>query len=293
MMKLLAGGFGLQVFLLASAHAACPTFPYSFANGSTADANQVNANFNNVVTCFAPLANPSFTGNVGIGTSTPAGSLMIQGNVGGWSSFNFGKQLLVTAPGGNNPSIGITDSSGNNPWAISNASGLVFAEMPAFSNNTSPPLQRVIIKAGGNVGIGTIAPSYTLQVNGTAAGSQAWIVASDRRLKMNIEPISNALDLVARLRPVRFQWRPSSERDVGGDLNLPQDTKQIGFIAQEVEQVIPEAVVPPKAGSKALYGLKVGDLVPILVEAIKEQQAEIGELRASLAALKLSRSASR
>lgn len=165
---------GMIVYLaLASAHAACPTFPYSFSNGSTADANQVNANFNNVITCFAPLANPSFTGNVGIGTSTPVGSLMIQGTVGGWSTFNFGKQLLITGPAGNNPSIGITDSSGNNPWAISNASGLVFSEMPAFSNSTSPPLQRVVIKAGGNVGIGTTTPSYTLQVNGTAAGSQA------------------------------------------------------------------------------------------------------------------------
>lgn len=293
MMKLLAGGLGLQVLLLASAHAACPAFPYSFSNGSTADANQVNANFNNVITCFAPLASPSFTGSVGIGTSTPAGNLMIQGTIGGWSGFNFGKELLVTANYGNNPSIGITDSSGSNPWAITNSGGLIFSQMPAFTDSTTPPAQRVVIKAGGNVGIGTTVPAYTLQVNGTAAGSQAWIVASDRRLKMNIEPLSDALDLVARLRPVRFQWRPPSAREVGSDLTLPQDTTQIGFIAQEVEKVVPEAVIAPKAGSKALYGLKEGDLVPILVEAIKEQQAEIGELRASLAALKPSTSASR
>ncbi len=64
-MKRLLWGMSLPMLLLGVAHAACPTFPYSFTNGATADATQVNADFANVITCFAPLASPSFTGNVG------------------------------------------------------------------------------------------------------------------------------------------------------------------------------------------------------------------------------------
>jgi hypothetical protein len=63
MLKRLSCGLAVQILLMASANAACPTFPYTFSNGSTADASQVNANFTNVTSCFAPLANPSFTGN--------------------------------------------------------------------------------------------------------------------------------------------------------------------------------------------------------------------------------------
>ena len=59
----------------------------------------------------------------------------------------------------------------------------------------------------------------------------------------------------------------------------------MGFIAQEVEKVAPQAVSVPRKGSDDIYGLKEGSLVAVLVEAVKEQQSEIEELRAKVAIL--------
>jgi len=145
----------------------------------------------------------------------------------------------------------------------------------------------------GALGIGTATPSYTLQVNGAAGGGSAWITISDARLKKNVVDVTDALSLITRLRAVRYDWRLVGEREVGKDLNLPTDEKQIGFLAQEVEAVLPEAVAAPKAtdnasapDSSALYGLKEANLIPLLVQAVKEQQSEIEQLRTTLAALK-------
>jgi hypothetical protein len=123
-------------------------------------------------------------------------------------------------------------------------------------------------------------------VNGSADGTQAWSSASDARLKKNVETIPGALELVEQLRGVRFEWRAESERDVGKDLNLPEGGPGVGFIAQEVEKVLPEAVNAPKNPASGVYTLKESDLIPILVEAVKAQQAEIVELRTEVAALR-------
>jgi hypothetical protein len=63
----------------------------------------------------------------------------------------------------------------------------------------------------------------------------------------------------------------------------------MGFIAQEVAQVAPEAVSAPKPGSGAPYGMKDGALVALLVQGIKEQQARIEALEAKVAALEARR----
>jgi len=95
-----------------------------------------------------------------------------------------------------------------------------------------------------------------------------------------------ALDLVKQLRGVRYRWKPVEEREVRRDLKLPIDEAQIGFIAQEVERVVPEAVIRPADTAESVYGLKETNLLPLLVEALKEQQTQIESLRQELAALK-------
>jgi hypothetical protein len=101
-------------------------------------------------------------------------------------------------------------------------------------------------------------------------------------MKTNISEIGGALDLVERLRGVRYDWRAPAEREVGKTLPLPVDERQIGFIAQEVAEVVPEAVSIPKKGTDEPYALKDGALVPVLLEAVKEQQAEIKAQQAAL-----------
>jgi hypothetical protein len=88
-------------------------------------------------------------------------------------------------------------------------------------------------------------------------------VTSDINLKDNINTIENALDKVDSLRGVSFDWKESGK-------------KSIGVIAQEVEEVVPEVVATDEEGTKSVnYQAMVG----LLIEAIKEQQKQINELK--------------
>tara|TARA_E500000331_G_scaffold358220_1_gene423479 strand:+ start:9624 stop:12086 length:2463 start_codon:yes stop_codon:yes gene_type:complete len=89
---------------------------------------------------------------------------------------------------------------------------------------------------------------------------------SDINLKKEIKPIKNALDKVCKINGVTFQRA-----------DLETQSRFAGVIAQEVEQVLPEVVSTDEQGFKSVA---YGNLVGLLVEAIKEQQAEIDELKA-------------
>lgn len=132
----------------------------------------------------------------------------------------------------------------------------------------------------------TATPSYTLQVNGSVAGASAYVNLSDARLKKNIVHIDDALSLIGRLQGVRFEWRTTNERAVGKDIHLSVGDPQIGFVAQDVQRVIPEAV-SIATDPDAIMSVAESKLTPILVEAVKQlkaandnQHAEIAQLRA-------------
>jgi len=119
------------------------------------------------------------------------------------------------------------------------------------------------------VGIGMSNPSRKLWVNGDAGGTTAWYNDSDFRLKKDVQTIDNAIEKVQKLRGIYFSWNDTVTRPEG---------RQIGMIAQEVIEVVPEVV--QKKGE--YYSMATANIVALLVEAIKEQQAEIEELRARL-----------
>ena len=75
---------------------------------------------------------------------------------------------------------------------------------------------------------------------------------------------------------MRFDWRNDNEREIGRGLALAEGHRQIGVIAQEVEEILPEAVTTGPNGVKAV---NYESLVAPLIEAIKEQQKEIAELK--------------
>lgn len=105
---------------------------------------------------------------------------------------------------------------------------------------------------------------------GTArcGGNRAWTNASDLRLKKNIETISSGLDKVLKLRGVNYEWKS----DESGK-------KNVGFIAQEVLEVVPEVV---SKNADGYYSINESSINAVLVEAIKELKAENDDLKARL-----------
>ena len=268
-MKFIAIGvlFYLMIAGIAVAQT-CTAYPNTLTNGTTADANQVMANFNSIQTCantnLAPLASPHLTGNATI--ATPAsGYALDSGGIGRFESANLGSTgavIVRDAPG--NPQAGYIQFVNNADTAQLgfilglNASGLELG--------------------GGNVGIGTASPSYLLYVNGTAYASGAAGALSDIRHKDNVKTLgAGGLDVVERLRPVTFTWKRPMDDGMKGE--------QIGFVAQEVQKVLPSVVLTENNSEKTL-GIKYTELIPVLAKAIQEQQAEIEQLRAELAAVK-------
>jgi len=127
----------------------------------------------------------------------------------------------------------------------------------------------------GNIGMGSLTPSVRLQVAGDIIANSI-AGSSDLRYKTNIRPVYNALDKVKALRGVYFNWN----KEAFPDKNF--GTKdELGFIAQEIENVVPEIVT--KDNTKEEYrSVKYDKLVALLVEAIKEQQIQIDSLKIEL-----------
>ena len=110
-------------------------------------------------------------------------------------------------------------------------------------------------------------------INGTftATGDVvAYGSPSDIRLKENIKPIESALEKAMKLQGVTFDWKKSDSM-----LDIKED---IGFIAQDVQKVLPELVRENKDG---MLSMRHQGITPILVEAIKELKAEIEELKSN------------
>jgi hypothetical protein len=198
-----------------------------------------------------------FGGNVGIGITTPERKLHIRGE---------GPRVLIEASAGS-PEVNFKtagDAVGE-IWAIykhSSAEDLRFyqnGDRVTIQNNT------------GNVGIGTINPgTYKLYVNGEAYAT-TWLHLSDARLKTDLQPIEDALSKVTQLRGLSFLWR----RGEYPDRELPEG-RHYGLVAQDVEQVLPEAVKENSDGEKAIA---YSELIPVLVESIKELKIEMELLR--------------
>ena len=90
---------------------------------------------------------------------------------------------------------------------------------------------------------------------------------SDERSKTHVQPITGALERVEKLRGVSYRWRDMPPGDEPGP--------RLGLIAQEVQQVVPEAVTVNQRGA----GLSYSALVPLLIESIKELKREVDTLR--------------
>ncbi|MEP6793719.1 MAG: tail fiber domain-containing protein [Saprospiraceae bacterium] len=149
--------------------------------------------------------------------------------------------------------------------------GIVYNSTTPFglAFRTNGNSTKVVITDIGNVGIGTIAPTEKLQVNGNICYTGSIAACSDIRYKKDILPISNTLQSLQSIHGIYYNWDKEKFKDMAFD-----DHRQIGFSAQELETVFPEMVHTDINGYKSV---DYSRMTPVLVEAIKEQQKIILE----------------
>lgn len=227
-------------------HTSIPAVIVDHDNSSGVNVMQIQNN-------AAPLVTFAKTGNVGIGSVLPQATLHVEGAV-----------LASQSNAQLNTATFISKSAGDNGYFV--------------------------ISGVGNVGIGTSNPQRTLDVNGSSLysgiaqfnsnvyfsqdievngnsyvhGDQT--TDSDRRLKYDVREITDALDKVCALTGYTFN-------------KIGVDTRCTGLIAQEVAEVLPEAVVTnPQSG---YMSVAYGNMMGLIISAIKELKEKVDRLSAS------------
>ena len=222
-----------------------------------------------VLGCTANCPTGTTPPNVGIGTATPSATLdVVAPNQAGLfvrgpeSGFGAGLDFLTTGTGGLQ-------------WEILNTG----AAAPEGANklkirNINAGINVFTITANGQIGIETTAPDNTLTVNGSAdkPGGGSWGTFSDSRLKTVEATYDAGLDAILKLTPVRYRYKQQNA------MGIKDDQEHIGFVAQEVEKVIPEAV---SRNSRGYLLLNNDPILWTMLNAIKQQQAEIEALTRS------------
>ncbi|MBC7915909.1 MAG: tail fiber domain-containing protein [Pyrinomonadaceae bacterium] len=168
--------------------------------------------------------------------------------------------------GGNNTAY--LHSSGSADLAIGNSTAS--RNLNFFTTTAGGVLtERVRILPTGQMGIGMTpltTAGITLFVSGNVQAGGVTLT-SDRRLKKNIKDLNYGLKDLLRLQPVTYNWIDTASTS----------QKQIGLIAQDAKTVIPEIVTGDE--SKEKLSINYTELIPVLINAIKEQQKQIDELK--------------
>jgi trimeric autotransporter adhesin len=249
------------------------------------------------------------------GDINSAGSIGVAGNIGGGGAFYLGGLLTAYNAGDGWLRLNNSSSYGNGVYTPLNlrCDGSFFiggsANLTAGTANYGRSFQIGGSAPGGYYGLllndgGILA---TFMSNGSSAGvyfnsgrwswfdtgtftinqgvsAPSYSISSDARLKTNVVTIANALDTVTKLRGVTFKWNDKAGSQKGKD--------GMGLIAQEVEQVLPELIGEFQVAEEGTPDLKetyknvqYGNLVAVLIEAVKELKAANDDLYSRVQAL--------
>ena len=251
---------------------------------------------------------------VGIGTGTPGYKLDVVGdvNISSGSNFRIAGTAIGTTTINNNADNRIITGSGtantleaetNLTWdgvsifqltgtagagrlivnsfemsTVSNNAYLVNRAGGDFYLNADSLVNNITLKANGNVDITDLGSDIVYSNNGVLTNTNP----SDKRLKENINNLKYGLNEINKLNPVSFQYKDSKDKSI-----------KFGYLAQEVKDIIPEAVAIQKDGYLGMYPDKIGVIsvkaIQELYQIIINQQTQIEELKAEVKQLKKKR----
>ena len=262
--------------------------------------NASTGNYNTFFGYKAGIANTTGDFNIAIGVDaaeanqTGSANIMIGNSAG--ENLNGGSRNVMT---GQLAGAGITTGNGNillghmSGWNLETGSENIFigtfaglnysdvsnelwiGQSPDMMNPNTPVITADLInnKVVINGYLDQNHQNRAFFSYGSAGGTTAWYNDSDLRKKKNIQQITEALKKVLELRGVHFEWK---------DIKNHPEKGQIGFIAQEVIDIIPEVV----DSSNDNYSMSYAPLTALLVEAVKEQQKQIAKQKEELTLLR-------
>ena len=293
----------MNTIIGASADIASFTVTNATAIGANAFATQSNSLILGGITGI----NNGTSVNVGIGTTTPQAALDVKGS-GVFRPGGAVQEVLLGAPNGE---TGIVIRGPSNRADL-RFDGTSLKLVAGVGSGPPSDANGLVVHTEGNVGIGTLLPPAKLTVRGSVlsdilrvenlSGQVGLIVRDDRtvligqvssfeaasthlcadvinrisfctsslRYKEQLTPFKRGLDLIQRLRPISFTWKGSGAID-------------LGLAAEEVAEIEPLLVTHNNEG--LIQGVKYDQLNVVLINAIKQQQDQIEQLRAENAAL--------
>jgi len=166
---------------------------------------------------------------------------------------------------------------------LNNGLAVFYSDSSLTPGNTYTQTERMRMTATGEFIVGGISTSYAIEAAlGAVAGAGAYVNTSDKRLKTSTEPVQNACAILDELEPVYFNWKSKAQTDAltsadfqtsGRDFSkinaMPGGIKDVGFLAQDVQEHFPQAVNQNNLG---IFNMSYSKIIPLLVACINEMR---------------------
>jgi hypothetical protein len=210
--------------------------------------------------------------NVGIGVTTPKVKLQVQGGI-----------LLRN-------DVNIAHGNGTFITWSTVRSGIGETEFINYRGTGTGGFRFYDVDPGASVDTAVDVPSLSggNQIAFIAPGTGAYSALSDIRVKTNVNIINDGLEKVMAIRPVSYDLHTERTlKDGVVTFNKNDKTiKTIGFVAQELAKVVPEAVIIPKDPANEFYTVSYSIMIPVLTKAIQELKTQVDDLKAENSKLK-------